>query len=64
MSIRDKGTELESLTEWLLIMEDLTGLLQEVSETERGAGLVLVVDELGGHTAGKIKLYQNRGQEG
>ena len=45
-------------------MEDLTGLLQEVSETERGAGLVLVVDELGGHTAGKRKLNQNQGLEG
>ena len=45
-------------------MEDLTGLMQEVSETERGAGLVLVVDELGGHTAGKRKLNQNQGLEG
>ena len=38
-------------------MEDLTGLLQEVSEAERGANLVLLVDELGKHTAGKRKLH-------
>jgi hypothetical protein len=51
--IRDEGTELESLTEWLLIMEDLTHVLQEVSETERGADLIGVGDELGGQTAEK-----------
>ena len=55
MSIRDKGTELESLTEWLLIMEDLTYLLQEVSKTECGADLVVVGDELGGQTAEMTK---------
>jgi hypothetical protein len=34
-------------------MEDLTDLLQEVSETERGADLVVIGDELGGQTAEK-----------
>ena len=57
--MREEGTEVESLSECLLTMEVLmlylVGLAQDVRETERGAVLVSLDEELEGQTAGKRK---------
>ena len=57
--MREEGTEVESLSECLLTMEVLmlylVGLAQDVRETERGAVLVSLDEELEGQTAGRWK---------